>query len=119
MKKVLISIILLITYSYAEMEYLKRDLNINEVKKVKNFYKTYLQKSCAYTATNFAQMHTQSEWKNIGNKNEFVEKILEMCPKSSTIIARILAKENGKINFNYLLYFSIQYAKGTGKVPPC
>ena len=52
-------------------------------------------------------------------KKIFIKEILHICPKGTDTIAKILIKDNGKEQFDYLVRFSIQYAKDTGKFPPC
>ena len=118
MKLITVSLLTL-TLLTANIDMPKEDLGTQEVKKVKNFYKKYLQKSCGYTAANFAQMHTQKEWKNLQKNKKFIDEVLKTCPSATTMVAKILIKDKGKEAFNYLVRFSIQYAKGSGKFPPC
>jgi len=119
MKKTLILSLITLIGLHAGVDMPKDDLNEPQVKHVKKFYKKFLQKSCGLTAANFAQMHTQNEWGTMQKKKIFVEEVINICPKATDTIARILSKEHGKDNFNHLLRFSIQYAKNTGKFPPC
>ena len=118
MKKIIL-LSLLPLFSLQAIDMPKDNLNIEEVRSVKKFYKKYLQKSCKYTAANFAQMHTQVEWKTMQDKKIFIEEVLHICPKATDTIAKILIKDTGKNKFNSLLHFSIQYAKDTGNFPPC
>ena len=119
MKKIILCTLSSLLFLQAGVDMPKEDLNRDQVKKTKIFYKKYLQKSCKLTAANFAQMHTQKEWKVMKNKKIFIEEVLHICPKGTDTIAKILIKDNGKEQFDYLIRFSIQYAKGTGKFPPC
>ena len=119
MKQIFIFVALMSLGLEAKVNLVQEDLTVEQVEKVKRFYKTHLQKHCAYTATNFAKMHTQSEWDSMKNHGRFVDEILKICPKSSRVVAKILAKTHGKENFEYLLKFAVQYAKETGKFPPC
>lgn len=49
----------------------------------------------------------------------FIQEVVKLCPKANNMITQILIKDNGKKAFDDLARFSIQYAKGTGKFPPC
>lgn len=119
MKKIITLIFTSMLFLHASVDMPKEDLDRAQVKKTKTFYKKYLQKSCRYTAANFAQMHTQKEWKVMKDKKIFIEEVLHICPKATDMIAKILIKDDGKEQFDYLVRFSIQYAQGTGKFPPC
>lgn len=119
MNKIITVLLFTLANLHAGVDMPSEDLNTKQVLQIKKFYKTYLQKSCGNTAANFAQMHTQKEWSTMQQKKGFIQEILKVCPKSDGTVARILIQEHGKENFDYLLHFSIQYAKGTGKFPPC
>lgn len=115
-----ITFVLIGTYLLtASVDMPKEDLNTAEVKKVKKFYKKYFQKACHYTAANFAQMRTQAQWKKLENTEKFIHEVIHICPNATDMVAKILIKDTGKEKFDYLRRFSIQYAKDTGKFPPC
>jgi type III secretory pathway component EscR len=119
MKKIITLILFSMLTLNAGVDMPKDDLNEADVKRTKNFYKKYLQKACHNTAANFAQMHTQEEWKSMKKNKVFILEVVKLCPKANNMITQILIKDNGKKAFDDLARFSIQYAKGTGKFPPC
>ena len=45
-------------------------------------FRKKLRHLCQRTASNFAQMHTASEWKTLKNSNSFRTEIYKICPKS-------------------------------------
>jgi len=117
MKKI-ISIALLSCLNLQAVSIQTNDLSPSEVEITNKFYKKYLQKSCRLTAANFAQMHTQKEWKIMAQKKSFIEEVITVCPSATNTIAKLLIKDSGKLNFDYLRRFTIQYANDTGKFPP-
>ena len=120
MKIIVIALLLSLTLLTASSKNIDSltDLNTAKVTQIKEFYKKYLQKKCGFTAANFTQMHTQKEWISMQENSMFIEEVSKICPKSQTIIIRILDK-NGRQQFEDLYRFSVKYAKDTNIFPPC
>lgn len=114
----LISIALLSCLSLQAAPTSNETLNHKQVEVTNKFYKKYLQKSCHLTAANFAQMHTQEEWRDMTQKKSFIEEVITVCPSATDTVAKLLIKEGGKQKFEYFRRFTIQYANDTGKFPP-
>ena len=80
--------------------------NVNDGHKI---YLTKFQHECGLSALEFTQQHTQEEWSEIYNENNFQEEVFLICPN--------LDREIKTKYVSYLYDFVYMYAKGSGNLP--
>ena len=85
-----------------------------KVKKVNNgqrIFRNKLQRKCGFTASYWAQQHTQNEWEEFQTNGTFKEELASMCPRG---INRVKDKW-----MEPLYLFAVEYAKDSGNRPRC
>lgn len=97
--KVLFIVSLLTSFSFSD---------VHEGRKI---YVKNLKKICLMTSLVFAGSHSQDEWEEIYDANEFVNEVKKICPN-------ITSEYNRK--WTDMLYnFTYQYANDSESVPSC
>ena len=79
--------------------------------KAKRIFRNNLKRKCRFTGAFLAKMHTQDEWEEFKENNQFKHEIYRVCPRS-----RYLIKDKW---IEPLYYFMYNYASDAGTFPKC
>ncbi len=113
MKNLLTTILLftLLTPIYAEVKSYDAKAKMEKIDFAQNIFRKKLQRKCGFTASYWAQQHTENEWETFQSHGTFKDELATMCPKGITVV---------KDKWMESLYlFSVEYAKDSGKRPRC
>jgi len=102
----LLSISTITTLSANGNEKVQKKINFGQ-----KIFRKKLQRSCGYTASYWAQQHTEEEWSDLQESGTFKNELATMCPKSIKVVKDTWMES--------LYLFAHEYAKDTGKHPRC
>ena len=114
MKYLLILLSFSITFLISA-ESVKTNTSLTQINKkhISKFYKKYIQKSCRFTCTSFAQRHSEEEWISIKKKKVFFKELLELCPNDIKNLKNTMKDKKNIKNLSTLLHFAIKYSHGS------
>ncbi|TNF43260.1 MAG: hypothetical protein EP216_04125 [Epsilonproteobacteria bacterium] len=82
------------------------------VSKGQKIYKKKMRKYCGFSGVRFAREHTQDEWEELWEDNEFKEETKRICPK-------LPLKKIKKSWWDHVYEFTYEYGTGGSHVPKC
>jgi len=112
MKKLLLIFSVMTLSLYAEATTYQTQLNIKKVHHGQTIFRTKLQRKCGFTASYWAQQHTQDEWEELHENGVFKNELVTMCKRNVNNIIQDKWMES-------LYLFVVEYAKDTGRRPRC
>ncbi len=111
MKKLLLLLAMSTLFVNAETSAYDAQQKMKTIDKGQRVFRNKLQRKCGFTASHWAQQHTQNEWKTFQANGTFKNELGNMCPRGINLV------KDKWIEPLYL--FAVEYAKDSGKRPRC